>query len=80
MSRILADGVMAMLRSPPVQRIRLVLGKIRMAKKTAENMSPQPKVGTSKRGAEDAVSADRLGRNFRASELLHFCTVLYSVV
>ena len=41
MSRILADGVMAMLRSASVQRIRLVLGVIRMAKKTAENMSPQ---------------------------------------
>lgn len=72
-----------MLRSASVQRIRLVLGEIRMAKKTAENMSPQPKVGTSKRDAEDAESAegaDRLGRNFRASELLHFCSVLYSVV
>ena len=60
MSRILADGVMAILGSPSVQRIRLVLGEIRMAKKLRK---------TYHRGSEDAESADRLGCIF-ASMLL----------
>lgn len=61
MSRILADGVMAMLRSASVQRIRLVLGGRRMAEKLRK---------TYHRGSEDA---DRLGLIF-ASALPDFCT------
>ena len=66
-TRILTDGVMAMLRSASVQRIRLLLGVRRMAEKLRK---------TYHRGSEDA---DRLGLIF-ASALPDFCTVLYSVV